>query len=113
MSLIPPSNQIKTTTRDELLIGINIKGKILFCNNHCTDILGIEKKQLLDIGISGDFTLYPKKELQNLEYSLKDTEREKNELKTKIDEFYEKTDIQTPGVNSNHLTKAIMEAKKE
>jgi len=73
----------------------------------------VEKKQLLDIGISGDFTLYPKKELQNLEYSLKDTEREKNELKTKIDEFYEKTDIQTPGVNSNHLTKAIMEAKKE
>ncbi len=37
--------------------------------------------------------------------------REKNELKSKIDEFYEETDIQTPGVKSKDITKAIMEAK--
>ena len=72
----------------------------------------VENKQLRDIGISGDFTLYPKNELQNLEYSLKDTEREKSELTSKIEEFYEETDVQTPGVKAKDFTKAIMEAKQ-
>jgi lipoate-protein ligase A len=71
----------------------------------------VEHKKLRDIGISGDFTLYPKKELGNLEISLKNTEREKEELKSKIKEFYEKKEIQSPGVNAKDLTKAIMEAK--
>lgn len=72
----------------------------------------VEYKKISDIGLSGDFTLYPKKELKNLEISLKDTEREKSELNSKIDEFYEETDVQTPGVKSRDFTKAIMEAKK-
>jgi len=72
----------------------------------------IEYKKIRDIGISGDFTLYPKKELKNLEITLKDIEREKNEINSKIDEFYEKTEIQTPGVKSKDFTNAIMEAKK-
>ena len=72
----------------------------------------VENIQIKDIGISGDFTLYPKNELQNLEISLKDTEREKSELTSKIDEFYEETDVQTPGVKPKDFTKAILEAKK-
>jgi lipoate-protein ligase A len=71
----------------------------------------VENKHLNDIGISGDFTLYPKNELQNLEHSLKDTEREKKEIISKIDEFYEDREIQTPGVKSKDFTTAIMEAK--
>jgi lipoate-protein ligase A len=71
----------------------------------------VENRHLNDIGISGDFTLYPKNELQNLEFSLKDTEREKNEIISKIDEFYEDGHIQTPGVKSKDFTTAIMEAK--
>lgn len=72
----------------------------------------VENIQIKDIGISGDFTLYPKNELQNLEISLKDTEREKSELTSKIDEFYEETAVQTPGVKPKDFTKAILEAKK-
>lgn len=72
----------------------------------------VENKQLRDIGISGDFTLYPKNELQTLESSLKDTEREKSELTSKIEEFYEETDVQTPGVKAKDFTKAIMEANR-
>jgi hypothetical protein len=49
--------------------------------------------------------------LQNLEHSLKDTEREKKEIISKIDEFYEDREIQTPGVKSKDFTTAIMEAK--
>ena len=69
----------------------------------------VEIKQLKDIGISGDFTLYPKKELINMEKSLKNTIRENAEIKNKIDEFYENTDIQTPGVKPKDITKAILE----
>jgi lipoate-protein ligase A len=71
----------------------------------------VEYKKLRDIGLSGDFTLYPKKELKNLELSLKDTEREKSELNSRIDEFYEESDVQTPGVKSKDITNAIMEVK--
>lgn len=71
----------------------------------------VENKQLKDIGISGDFTLYPKKELQGLENALKHTEREKNKLTSKIKEFYEETKVQTPGVKSEDFTKAIIKTK--
>ena len=71
----------------------------------------VENRQLKDIGISGDFTLYPKKELQGLENKLKDTEREEKNLTSKIKEFYEETEVQTPGVNSEDFTKAIIKTK--
>lgn len=70
----------------------------------------VDHKKIRDIGISGDFTLYPKKELATLEQSLQDTKREKDELLLKIDEFYEKTEVQSPGVDAKDFTKAIMEA---
>ena len=44
--------------------------------------------------------------------TLQNTEREKSELTSKIEEFFEETDVQTPGVKVNDFTKAIMEAKK-
>lgn len=72
----------------------------------------VKNTKIRDIGISGDFTLFPKKELENLEYSLKDTRREKSDLSSKIEEFFEEKDVQTPGVKVTDFTKAIMEAKK-
>ena len=71
----------------------------------------VESKKLRDIGISGDFTLYPKKELSGIENSLKDSNREKDEISQKIEEFYENTDIQTPGVKPKDITRAVMETK--
>lgn len=73
----------------------------------------VEMRKLRDIGISGDFTLYPKKELVEMEHILKDTEREKRELTSKIEEFYEDTDVQTPGVKSKDFTSAIMETEHD
>ena len=73
----------------------------------------VEFQQLRDIGISGDFTLYPKNELNEMENRLKDTNREKKEIEEKIKEFYEDTDIQTPGVKPKDITKAIMETKSQ
>lgn len=71
----------------------------------------LEKKILRDIAVSGDFTLYPKKELSNLEDTLKGTKREKKELMPKIEEFYERRGVQTPGVEPEDITKAIETAK--
>ena len=73
----------------------------------------VEMRKLRDIGISGDFTFYPKKELLGLEYALKDTEREKKKLTPKIEGFCEGTDIQTPGVKPKDFASAIMEAEHD
>jgi len=90
--------------------------------------IGVEKMYLFDLGerpweqsmlifhafarMGSDFTLYPKNKLRTLESSLKGTEREKSELTSKIEEFYEEADVQTPGVKAKDFTKAIMEANK-
>ncbi|NIS59955.1 MAG: lipoate--protein ligase family protein [Proteobacteria bacterium] len=67
----------------------------------------VERRTLKDLSISGDFTFYPKEELSGLEDTLKETEREEKELTAKIEEFYEKTRVQTPGVEPQDITKAI------
>jgi lipoate-protein ligase A len=72
----------------------------------------VESKKIRDIGISGDFTLYPKKELTEIEKTLKDSTREKEEINDKVEEFYENSEIQTPGVKPKDITKAIMETQK-
>jgi lipoate-protein ligase A len=69
----------------------------------------VESEKLRDIGISGDFILFPKKELVEIESTLKDTNRENEEIAQKIKEFYENTNIQTPKVKPKDITKAIME----
>lgn len=73
----------------------------------------IKNTRIQEIGISGDFTFYPKKELEHMEYFLKDTERKKNEIHSKIKEFFNETDVQAPGVEVTDFTNAIMEAKKK
>jgi len=60
-----------------------------------------------NIDITGDFTLYPKKSLSSLENALKNTEKESSKLTSKIEDFYEETGVQTPGVEPEDITKAI------
>ena len=67
----------------------------------------VETRTLKDINISGDFTMFPKEELADLEGALKETEREEKKLESKIEEFYEKSGIQTPGVEPQDITKAV------
>jgi lipoate-protein ligase A len=71
----------------------------------------VERKTLKDISISGDFTLYPKEELSELEITLRETEREERKLTSKIEQFYEKTRVQTPGVDPQDITRAIEAGK--
>lgn len=97
---------VKIKERVEILYGMyKAKGGLI------RTIQEVEKKTLKDVGISGDFTLYPKEELSQLEDTLRETKREEKELTLKIEEFYEKTGLQTPGVEPEDITKAIETGK--
>jgi lipoate-protein ligase A len=73
----------------------------------------VQKKKLMDIGITGDFTLFPKKGLEGMENTLKNKERETEEILTRIEDFYDNNKIQTPGVKPKDFTKAIMEVNHD
>lgn len=73
----------------------------------------VEEKTLGEIAISGDFTFLPKEDLADLENSLSATPLDERVLVSKIDEFYDKKKVETPGVTPEDFTKAIVEAKPE
>lgn len=67
----------------------------------------VKKERIKEISLSGDFTLYPKDCLEELEGKLKGEIRKKRWLNSKIDEFYDKEKVQSPGVNSEDFLKAM------
>ena len=67
----------------------------------------VKKERIKEISLSGDFTLYPKDCLEELEGKLKGEVREKKLLNSKIDEFYDKEKIQSPGVKPEDFLKAM------
>lgn len=71
----------------------------------------VEEEEIKDIGISGDFQFYPKSELDSLEKDLGKTKRKASLVNLKIEEFYDKHKIETPKVEPEDFTKAIMIAK--
>jgi len=71
----------------------------------------VQKTIIKDIGISGDFTFYPKKQIFNLEDTIKETKREEKEIMPKIEEFYEKQKVEAPGVEPEDVTQAILGAR--
>jgi lipoate-protein ligase A len=71
----------------------------------------VEENTINDVGISGDFQFYPKSGLGSMEGELKKTKRKEKLVNLKIEEFYDKNKIETPGVEPTDFTEAIMEAK--
>ena len=67
----------------------------------------VKKERIKEISLSGDFTLYPKDCLEELEGKLKREIRKKSWLNSKIDEFYDQEKVQSPGVNSEDFLKAM------
>jgi len=64
-----------------------------------------------DISISGDFQFYPKSELDSMEKELTDTRCSESLIQSKIESFYERHRIETPKVEPEDFTEAIMTAK--
>jgi len=68
----------------------------------------VEADKIKDVTISGDFFMYPEDELWKLERSLLGTSVEREKILLKIRQFYEKTNLLTPGVNPEDFTEAVM-----
>lgn len=71
----------------------------------------VRNNVIQDIGISGDFQFYPKSELNGLEQNLQQIKRKENIIISKVEDFYQKKKIESPGVEPEDVTEAIMEAK--
>ena len=71
----------------------------------------VKNEVIEDIGISGDFQFYPKSELTGLENDLHKIKRKERVLISKVEDFYKKRKIESPGVEPEDVTDAIMEAK--
>ncbi len=72
----------------------------------------VENKNLLkSIVVSGDFNLFPKKSLQEVEKSLKNKEFNREIIKQEIEKIYEKEHIESPGVEPEDIAKTVIEAK--
>ena len=71
----------------------------------------IKENMIETIDISGDFQFYPKSELMGLEKELIKTKRKERLITDKVEDFYEKNQIESPGVEPEDVTEAVMEAK--
>lgn len=69
------------------------------------------KKTLKEITVSGDFNLFPKHGLQEIERTLKNETFSREVIKRRIEQTYEKHQIESPGVGPEDITKTIIEAK--
>jgi len=71
----------------------------------------VKKNVIENIGISGDFQFYPKSELTGIENDLSKTKRKERILISKIEDFYNKRKVESPGVEPEDVTNAIIEAE--
>ncbi|MFN4133183.1 MAG: lipoate protein ligase C-terminal domain-containing protein [Candidatus Hadarchaeales archaeon] len=73
-------------------------------------VLEKDGDKISTISISGDFFMYPEEALEEMEKMLLGTKIDREELTTKIKEFYQRTNTQTPMVSVEHWVEAIMKA---
>jgi lipoate-protein ligase A len=71
----------------------------------------IHRGLIENIGISGDFQFYPKSQLAGLENELRGIKRKEKPIISKVENFYDKRKIESPGVEPEDVTEAIMEAE--
>lgn len=70
------------------------------------------KKTINDIVVSGDFNLFPKDGLNEVEDSLKLKDFDEKVIKNQVQKAYEKKKIESPGVAPEDFAKTIIEAKQ-
>lgn len=70
----------------------------------------VENGIIKDVAISGDFFLFPEEAIFKILEQLKGTPAKREELQKKIEESYEKENIQSPGTSPSDFTESIMKA---
>lgn len=71
----------------------------------------IDHKKIKDIAVSGDFNMFPKDALVNVEKDLKNKDFSRETIKKAIEKTYDKKKIESPGVEPEDIAKTIAEAK--
>lgn len=72
----------------------------------------IENKRMInEIMVSGDFNLFPKNGLTDVENALKNKEFNQDVIEKEIEKVYKKKKIESPGVEPKDFTKTIIESK--
>ncbi len=69
------------------------------------------KKTIRDIVVSGDFNLFPKEALNDVENALKNKDFDEEVIKKEVARTYAKKKIESPGVAPEDIAKTITEAK--
>jgi lipoate-protein ligase A len=73
----------------------------------------IENKKLIrDLVVSGDFNLFPKNGLTDIENALKNKDFDKKSIENEIHKVYNKKKIESPGIEPEDLAKTIIQAQK-
>jgi len=69
------------------------------------------KQKIRDIAISGDFNLFPKQALSDVENALKNKPFDIDAIKKVIEQTYDNKKIESPGVGPGDIARTITEAK--
>ncbi len=72
----------------------------------------VENEHIQGLGISGDFTFYPKSHLDHLESDLQGVHRNVGEIGRKIDGFYDQHQVESPGVTTVDFLRALRVEKE-
>jgi lipoate-protein ligase A len=71
----------------------------------------IENKKIQDVIVSGDFNLFPKDSLIEVEKDLKNKDFSREIIEKAIEKTYRQRKIESPGVKPEDIAKTIIEAK--
>jgi lipoate-protein ligase A len=73
----------------------------------------ISEGRIEDINISGDFTFYPKEQLEGLEGSLEKVPLEEDRIIERVETYYEEKRVESPGVESKDFAETILNPVKD
>ena len=73
----------------------------------------ISENKIEDITISGDFSFTPKEQLGGVEKALVGTPLDEDQIVEKVDAYYEKKGIESPGVESKDFATTILTPVRE
>jgi lipoate-protein ligase A len=73
----------------------------------------VSEGRIEEITLSGDFTFYPKEQLIGLEESLEKVSLEEDRIIERVEIFYEKGRVESPGVESKDFALTILNPVKE
>ena len=106
-NLASPTKTLKISTRSRIIeTAFKAPGGLIRATLEIDD-----SDKIIDVLLSGDFWMYPKEALKELENTLIGCNINEKEILTNIHDFYKATNIKTPGMLPEHFAKTILSTK--